>query len=196
MSRLITPAELPAITSGLYKIIVTSKPSEKPSMKTAPFILLVTVFTTPAPLAAQAFQSSSPAITDRGPHHRIWSRTNIIALPNDRFRTNTSSFTELGSGMHRWNAQAGAWADADPTIEIVGNSAVASKAAHQVTFAANANTAGCIDLVTPDGKRLRSHVLGTPDSPPVMHVVTSANARRSGFCRGIFGQDARFSIDA
>lgn len=113
-----------------------------------------------APAPDGRLQSPDPIITERGPHHRLWSRTSVTTLPNGRSRTNTSSFVELGSGMHRWEARAGAWANAEALIEIEGNAAVARKTAHQVTFAANANTPGAIDLITPDSKRLRSHVLG------------------------------------
>ena len=81
-------------------------------------------------------------------------------MPDGRPRTVTSSYVELGSGLHRWDAQARAWVDAEAVIEIAGTGAAATKGAHGVTFAANANTRGCIDLVTPDGKRLRSHLLG------------------------------------
>ena len=72
--------------------------------------------------------------------------------------------------MHRWDSKAGQWVDAEAVIEIEGNTAVARKGAHQVTFASNANTPGCIDLVPPDGKHLRSHVLG-------IALFNSANSR-------------------
>jgi len=62
--------------------------------------------------------------------------------------------------MHRWDTNAHEWVDAEAVIEIEGNTAVSRKGAHNVSFAANANTAGAVTLVTPDGKTMRSHVLG------------------------------------
>src|SRR5439155_10725142 len=45
------------------------------------------------------------------------------------------------------------------TIEIINGAGVARGAQHQVIFDPNIHTAGSIDLLTPDGKRLRSHIL-------------------------------------
>jgi hypothetical protein len=45
-------------------------------------------------------------------------------------------------------------------IELVDGAAVARYGPHRVTFAANAKTAGAVDLRTRTGERLRSHVLG------------------------------------
>ena len=84
----------------------------------------------------------------------------MVTLPGGQLVTNVSSYTELGSGLHRWDVQQEKWVDAEAKIEIVGNSALGRSAAFQVAFTANANTAGAIDFLTPDGKRLRSHVLG------------------------------------
>src|ERR1041385_8264945 len=103
---------------------------------------------------------TAPVISSRGPHHRVWTRTNIVTLPNGLTRTNSSSYVELGSGMHRWDPNANQWVDAEVLLEIQGNTAVSRNGAHNVTFAANANTPGAISLVSPDGKTFRSHVLG------------------------------------
>ena len=113
---------------------------------------------------------TTPVITERGPHHRVWTKTNVVTEADGRTRTNASSYVELGSGMHRWDSNAGQWVDSEAVIEIEGNIAVTRRGAHNVTLAADANTAGCINLVTPDGKRFRSHVLG-------IALFNSANSR-------------------
>ena len=105
-------------------------------------------------------QPGESVIVERGPHHRVWKQARVATLPDGTQRTNLSSFTELGSGLHRWDGQNQQWVDAEAKLEIVGNNAIGRSAAHQVIFKQNANTAGAIDLLTPDGKRLRSHVLG------------------------------------
>jgi hypothetical protein len=99
-------------------------------------------------------------IVERGAHHRVWKQARLATRHGGQLVTNVSSYTELGSGLHRWDEQQEKWVDAEAKIEIVGNSALGRSAAHQVAFAGNANTAGAIDFLTPDGKRLRSHVLG------------------------------------
>jgi hypothetical protein len=50
--------------------------------------------------------------------------------------------------------------EAGTEIQITPTGAIAAHGQHQVTFAANINTAGAIDLTMPDGKHLRSHILG------------------------------------
>src|SRR6266487_2778718 len=102
-----------------------------------------------------------PTITERGPHHRVWSRQDVRTLPDGRAVTNVSSFVELGSGIHRWDAQAGQYVDASDLIEIAadGSGAFGRNAAYQVHFSPDANTAGAITLITPDGKTLKSHAL-------------------------------------
>ena len=138
------------------------------------FILAFAVSLSPtlqaAAVRADQAAPATPVITARGPHHRVWTKTNVVTGLDGLTRTNASSYIELGSEMHRWDVQAGQWVDAEAVIEIEGNTAVSRKGAHNVTFAANANTAGCIDLVAPDGKRFRSHVLG-------IALFNSANSR-------------------
>src|SRR5262249_22852059 len=101
------------------------------------------------------------SITERGPHHRMWSRQDVSTLPDGSTVTNVASFVELGSGIHRWDSQAGQWVDASDLLEIAadGSGAYGRNASYQVHFSPNANTAGAITLITPDGKTLKSHAL-------------------------------------
>jgi hypothetical protein len=70
----------------------------------------------------------------------------------------TKSYVELASGLHYW--KDGEWVESKEEIELFQGGAVARNGQHQVIFAPNINSAGAIDLLTADGKRLRSHVLG------------------------------------
>lgn len=108
-----------------------------------------------------AVVQGEPTVTERGPHHRVWSRQDVRTLPDGRAVTNVTSFVELGSGIHRWDAQASQYVDASDLIEIAadGSGAFGRNAAYQVHFSPNANTAGAITLITPDGKTLKSHAL-------------------------------------
>jgi len=110
--------------------------------------------------AAEGRAGSTPSIIARGPHSREWQRTFQDIMPDGRVRHRATTFTELASGLHRWDSQTSQWIESSDQIEIFPEGAVARQGAHTVIFAPNANTIGAIDLLTPSGQRLRSHVLG------------------------------------
>ena len=63
--------------------------------------------------------------------------------------------------MHVWSEAERKWIEASDEIEIDKDGAFARKSQHQVSFAANLNDPlGAIDMRTPDGKRMRSRVVG------------------------------------
>jgi hypothetical protein len=66
---------------------------------------------------------------------------------------------EVGSGLN-YLKENGQWLPSREVIEIFQDGAVARQGQHQVIWAPNLNTAGCVDLLMSDGRRLRSHVLG------------------------------------
>ena len=70
----------------------------------------------------------------------------------------TNSYTEIATGLHYF--KDGQWTDTREEIEIFAEGAVARQGPHQVIFAPNVRTAGAIDLLSVDGQRFRSHVLG------------------------------------
>src|SRR4029079_4593635 len=72
-------------------------------------------------------------------------------------RTN-QAYLELATGMHF--QRDGQWLEAKEEIAPIAGGAAATNGQHQVNFANDANTAVAIDLQTPDGKRLQSHILG------------------------------------
>lgn len=113
---------------------------------------------TDAQLAGRAAQWR---VKQRGAHETEWYTV--------RYRTNagtgkvtasTNSYIELATGLNRFEATTAKWVESKEEIEIVPGGAVARKGQHRVTFAANINTAGAIQTTAPDGKVLRSHVLG------------------------------------
>ena len=103
-------------------------------------------------------QLPSPAITARGPDHKTWTRTHRQTRPDGRVVESKSSYTELATGMHFW--QDGKWAESDETIEPAPGGAVAHRGPHRVSFAANLNTLGTIQVQSADNKLFRSHILG------------------------------------
>src|SRR6266540_4129257 len=106
-----------------------------------------------------AVRLSEPVVTERGPHHRTWSRVTQITLPSGRVCYETNSYQELAGGMHYLNGQ-GVWTEARPLFELFPGGAIARQAQTQVILAPNANTAGAVDWRGPEGQRCRSHVLG------------------------------------
>lgn len=98
------------------------------------------------------------ALKERGPNHKQFERTVIETDPQGNpVAWKRPAYTEIVSGMHYWD---GEWKESREIIEPFQNGAVARQGQHKVIFAPNLNTAGAIDLEMPDGKRLRSHILG------------------------------------
>ena len=115
-------------------------------------------------LCSHAASPASSAITDlqiteRGPDHRVVQYKSQKTNERNEIIEKTHSYTELATGLnYRKN---GEWIASNPEI-IVGpdGSALAHQARHSIRFKANLNTDGAVDLTTPQGKRIRSHVLG------------------------------------
>ena len=96
---------------------------------------------------------------DLDAHSQTWQQIETLkdADGNNVFRTNLA-FIQVETGMHYREKEQ--WKQTQELIEPFAGGAVASHGPHKVIFAENLNTAGAIDMETPDAKRLRSHVLG------------------------------------
>ena len=105
----------------------------------------------PAPTAYQ--------VVERGANHKVWQRETYEKLPDGRIVPHLHTYTELATGMHYQNAQ-GQWVESKEQINASATGAVANQGPYQVAFANNLNSAGAIDQQTPDGRRLRSNILG------------------------------------
>lgn len=99
-------------------------------------------------------------IAEQGPHHRVMERTEYEPAPNGREILRKISYTELATGMHYAN-ERGELVESQEEIEILPNGAgaVARRGPHKVAFPPDIYD-GQIELNTPDGKWLRSRVLG------------------------------------
>jgi hypothetical protein len=98
-------------------------------------------------------------LKERGPHHAKYERVIEEVGPHGEVRQRVEpGYVELASGLHYW--EDGEWKPTEETIEVFAGGAIARKGPHKVIFAHNLATLGAIDLETPDGLRLRSHVLG------------------------------------
>ena len=112
-------------------------------------------------------QVSLPAVTtgpvaiDAGPHHRTWQNVKIEFDERGKQVTTTNSYVEIATGMNVWSETEGKWVAANDQIELVNGGAVAARTQHKLTFLPNLNgSEPPIDLFLPDGRRLRSQVVG------------------------------------
>src|SRR2546425_728598 len=101
--------------------------------------------------------SSVPVIVESGPHHRIWQRVTV----DDQGRAITNSYTELATGLNFFNPATGRYEASQEQFETTKDGhAVATKGQHQVSIAADINSGGSVELITPDGQRLLSNPMG------------------------------------
>ncbi len=121
-------------------------------MRTLPILLLL------AGTATLPAQPTLPQVTARGPHHNVWSWETEASLPDGRKVREAHGFVELATGLNR--EIDGAYVPAGESIELAPEGAVARSGQMQVRFASQLRTFGAVDATTPDGRRLRSHVLG------------------------------------
>ncbi len=103
--------------------------------------------------------ASKVTVLERGPNHRLVRHVSWQTNATGQIAARTNTYTELGTGMHY--QENGVWKESKAEIEILPNGAgaVARQGGHKVIFAQNLNTEGAIDMETPDGQRLRSHIL-------------------------------------
>ena len=112
-------------------------------------------------LATSSLGQTTPyTVAERGPNHRVWQRVVSATDALGRVSYMTNSYTELTTGMHYQDPKSGQWVESQEVIEGFPGGAIARQGQHQVIFANDLATAGAIDMQTPDGKRLTSHVLG------------------------------------
>lgn len=98
-------------------------------------------------------------VTERGPHHRIWTRVGWETNKLGWVVARTNSYVELATGMHY--LEGGEWRESKEEIEILphGAGAAAAKGQHKVIFPPDIYD-GVIEMQLPDGLWLRSRVLG------------------------------------
>ncbi len=102
--------------------------------------------------------ASGYTIVERGPDYRVLERTRWETNGAGHVVARTNRFTELATGMH---VRRGAdWVAASADIALTSEGAAATNRAHPVAFAPNLNRVGAVDLTLPDGRRLRSRIVG------------------------------------
>jgi hypothetical protein len=106
-----------------------------------------------------AAASTDYAVSGIGPNYRVWTMA-TPEMTNDQGKViyKTNSYTELATGMyHLVNGQ---WVESSENIEITPDGGVATNGQHQVGFSANINTPDAVEIITPDGQQLKTHIMG------------------------------------
>lgn len=104
-------------------------------------------------------QDTPYAVVERGPHHRVWQRVVYEPTPFGTRVPRVHQYNELATGMH-FRSATGEWVESKEEFELMPGKAVARQGQHSVSLNYNLNSAGAVEMQTPDGKLLRSHVLG------------------------------------
>jgi len=99
-------------------------------------------------------------VLERGPNHKVVGHVTSEILPSGKVITYTNSYVELAGGMHYLDQTSGLWTESQELVESFPGGAVARHGPNQVVFANDLATPGAVDMLTPDGKRLTSHILG------------------------------------
>ena len=121
----------------------------------------VNVSTTPNQASGVSVsQDSSYTVVERGVNDRVWQRTVYESGSDGKLTSHSSGYTELATGMHYKDPQTGEWLESKEQIEINPNGGgQAIQGQHQVYFPYDIYD-GVIELVTPDGKHLKSRPSG------------------------------------
>jgi hypothetical protein len=104
--------------------------------------------------------NSDFAVSERGPHHKVWQRIEQRPAPDGTMVDYLRSYEELATGLHFRNAR-GEWEDSREEIEILPSNAgaIASRGQHRAIFPPEIKS-GLIELQMPNGQWLRSRVWG------------------------------------
>lgn len=116
---------------------------------------------TPGQTSGSTLSQDTPyAISENEANSRTWERTWYEQQPSGQVVPHVQRYEELATGLNYKDPNTGQWTESSDLIEQVPGGAVARHGQHTVIFAADLATFGAIDMETPDGQRLQSHLLG------------------------------------
>lgn len=105
-------------------------------------------------------RGTPPTLIEAGPHHAAWQVQAPGGGPAGPSRS-AGSYIELASGLNRWDAGRRAWRPAEARFDAQRDGCfVARSTQHQVILAPDLNSEAAVDLLAPDGVRLRSTIIG------------------------------------
>jgi RHS repeat-associated protein len=142
---------------------VNPKPMNFKALAVAVAVCLVSVLTTNAQTnRIQQFQAAGFSEVGRGLNHRIWEKLGLQTNQDGTVSLRTNQIIELETGLNRWqtNQSGTSLVESRPEITVTTNGVVARGASHQALFASNINTYAGTRVRLPDGRQLKSHILG------------------------------------
>ena len=100
------------------------------------------------------------SVVETGLDYQIWQGTNYETTPSGQVIPHVHRYTQLESGLNFTNSQTGRLTPSREEIDILSDgSAVAIQGQHQAYFPGDIYD-GVIELVTPDGRHLKSRPVG------------------------------------
>jgi alpha-tubulin suppressor-like RCC1 family protein len=104
-------------------------------------------------------ESAAYAVADVGANYRVWQQA-VPLFTNESGQVTylTNSYRELATGMNFLSN--GQWVASTEDIQITPEGGAATNGQHQVNFAANINAANAVQITTPDGLQLNTHIMG------------------------------------
>ena len=109
-------------------------------------------FTTNAP-------STDYTIVSQGANNQVWKHAVPVATNQQgQVAYRIDEYTEVATGLnHLVNGQ---WMPSSENITVTATGGVATNGQHQVGFATDINTSNAVEIITPDGVDLRTHIMG------------------------------------
>src|SRR5437773_636932 len=105
--------------------------------------------------------TAAPTVVETGPHHRTWQTVKVGLDQRGQQVATTNSYVEVATGMNVFSEAEGRWVPASDEIELVNGGAIAVRTQAKAIFLPNLNDpAPPIDLFLPDGRPLRSQIVG------------------------------------
>lgn len=137
--------------------------------------------------ASEVRHISEPEVSDRNAHDQKWMYNITVRDDNGSEQTITGGYTEVATGLNKWDENVQAWVPANPIIEIVNGKGVIRNTQHQGILAGNANDPdGLVDLMSGGGERLRIRTVGLvlTDKQNGISVVIAEVKDADGFVAG------------
>ena len=107
-------------------------------------------------------------ITENGPHHRKWERVEKRVNEEGEEEEIVHRYTELGTGLNRWDEDRAEWVESSELIEAFEGGAIARGGQMKVIFSPTlGDPAGTVDILTAEGERMRTVALGLAYYDPV-----------------------------
>lgn len=154
---------------------------------------LLTLSTLAEPLQRAWPWATDYAPAERGPHHTRWIKLSLATNELGTLIVRTNSFTQLGTGLNRWNGAA--WIDAMPQL-ILTNGGVLGRGAQQTAFFASdfATSRAPARVWMPNGQMVAFKLLGLAYHDPASGTNILLAAPKSAAPR-IVGTNSVWYLD-